>query len=156
MSFWNFLGEFAFLNMIWNWFSGKPKYCANTLQPSRHYTDEAEYLNRIDELNQEIDDSKKKIAGYRKIIDDNKYSGSDFDDTDDLQSRIDELEDQLADCDIMSERYDRIQDKIDMLQNRLDEIEDNQDALDDWQSNQDLYNDRDDDLLLSDDWDDDL
>ena len=52
---------------------------------------------------------------------------------------------QLDDCDIMSERYDRIQDEIDRLQDRLDEIEYDHDIYDDVEDTLDLYHDLDDD-----------
>lgn len=162
MSFWNFIGEFALFNTIWNMFSGKPKHSAQPVHPIHTYTPDADYQSRIEELNQEIRDSKKRIAEYQRIIDDNRYTDPDFndideiDDIDDLQDRIDELEDQLADCDITSERYDRLQDRIDTLQDRLDELEDKQDQYDDLKDYRDS-DDWDDTLTMrSDDWDDDL
>lgn len=108
MSFWNFLGEFAIINMFYNWLSGKPNHKSQPVQQSHDRYLDAEYYNNIDELRD-----------------------SEISDIDELQDRIDELESQLDDCDMMSDRYDRIQDRIDTLQERIDDIEYNNDICDD-------------------------
>lgn len=159
MSFWNFIGEFALINMICNWFSGKPKpqHQSPTFQPFPDYTHDAEYKTRIDELQREIEHSKAKIAEYQQVIDSELAYGIDDTDVDELQDRIDKLEEQLDRCDVMSDRYDRIQDEIDRLQDRLDDIEDRQDMYDDMQDEldelDDLYDDLEDaEIDCDDDW----
>ena len=67
MSFWNFIGEFALFNTIWNMFSGKPKHSAQPVHPIHTYTPDADYQNRIEELNQEIRDSKKRSMLNRTL-----------------------------------------------------------------------------------------
>lgn len=132
MSFWNFLGELAFINMIFRHLSGKHKQPPYANPSSADYFDTPEYEARVRELQRKIDYSKKEIAKCRQILDDGKFPASDyFDaDADTLQDRIDELEDQLDSCDETSDSYDRIQDEIDRLQTRLDDIEDRQDLYD--------------------------
>lgn len=103
-------------------------------EPVHEYTRNSEYEARIEELEREV---SKLSAEYQNIID-NSVAGdingiNDLDgitDIDELQDRIDELESRLIDCDIMSDRYDRIQDEIYMLEDRLDELEDMQGADD--------------------------
>lgn len=53
MSFWNFLGEFAFFNMVCNWISGKSKNTADYIPGP--YTDYHNYYD-YDRLRQETDD----------------------------------------------------------------------------------------------------
>ena len=111
MSIWNFLSGFSVFNAVCDMFSNKRKPALPTPEPyyrQRDYEYYPEY--------------KTDIA-----------SDSDIED---LQDRIDELENILADCDIMSGHYDDIQDRIDELQARLDKME----------TNRDLYMDNLDDL----------
>ena len=133
MSFWNFLGELALFNMVCNWFSGKPKSKpqSSAYPPLHDHIHDAEYEARVEKLQREIVHSKTKIAEYQRIIDSERDYCVEDADADELQDRIDELEDQLGSCDVMSDRYDRIQDEIDRLQYRLDDIEDSQDMNDD-------------------------
>ncbi len=139
MSFLNFLGEFAIFKMLFNLLSGKPKKNSQPVLQNYDRYHDADYYNRVEELNQQIRNSKNRIAEY------NELSGSATDHIDELQARIDELESRLEDCDIMSDRYDRIQDKIDTLQDRIDEIEDNETMCDDMQDElDDIYDDLDD------------
>lgn len=130
MSLWNFLGEFAVFNMICNMFSGKSKshYMGSPYSPQ--YRPDPEYAARIEELEQEISESKKRIAEYQKIIDSSPSYGWNEYNADRLQDRIDELESMLNNCDVMSDHYDRIQDEIDLLQDRLDDMEDLEDIED--------------------------
>lgn len=137
MSFWNFIGEFAVINMICNLFSGKPKHRKQAYSPFRNRTSDAIYASHIGESQRETDNSRLKIEELRRIDSKNTY-GIDDADADALQDRIDELEERLDRCDIMSDRYDRIQDEIDRLQEKLDDIED-------WQ---DMYNDLTDDPVI--------
>lgn len=132
MSFWNFLGELAFFNMIFRRLSGKHKQLPYENPSSADYVDSPEYEARVAELQRKIDYSKEEIAKCRQIIDDGKAPASDYIDADTnaIQERIYELEDQLDCCDETSDRYDRIQDEIDRLQTRLDDIEDRQDLYD--------------------------
>lgn len=146
MSFGNFLGEFAIFNMLCNWFSGKPKQNSQPVHQSSGCSLDADYYNCIEELNQQIKESERSLAEYKKMSD------SATDDIDELQDRIDELESRLNDCDMMSDRYDRIQDEIDALQDRIDEIEDNEGMCDDMQDElNDLYDELH-DLEQDDDW----
>lgn len=119
MSLLNFLGEVAIFNMLRNWFSGKSKQVPRPVQQS--HVCHADYYDRVEELNQQIKESERRIAEYKKL------SGTTADDIDELQDRIDELESRLDDCDVMSDRYARIQNEIDTLQDRIDEIKDNED-----------------------------
>lgn len=146
MSFWNFLSEFAIFNMLCNWFSGKPKQNSQPVHQSSCCNLDADYYNRIEELNQQIKESERSLAEYKGLSD------SATDDIDELQDRIEELESRLNDCDMMSDRYDRIQDEIDTLQDRIDEIEDNEDMSDDIQDKMDDLYDELDDLEQDDDW----
>lgn len=134
MSFWNLLCEAAALDMICKLFSPRRKTTVKPYEPVHEYTRNSEYEARIEELEREV---SKLSAEYQNIID-NSVAGdingiNDLDgitDIDELQDRIDELESRLIDCDIMSDRYDRIQDEIYMLEDRLDELEDMQGADD--------------------------
>lgn len=137
MSFWNFIGEFAVFNMICNFFSGKSKiHHVSTCQPQ--YIPNPQYEARIEELEQEIKESEKRLAEYKKIIGSNFYA--DLDDINELQDRIDELERQLYDCDVMSDRHDRIQDEINMLQDRIVDMED-MEGIDDMEVDLDCFRD---------------
>jgi hypothetical protein len=154
MSFWNYLGEFALFNMVCNWFSGQPKRQSQPYQLFHDYAHDAECGTRIEELQREIEHSKAKITEYQRIIDSDRVYGIDDADVDQLQDRIDKLEEQLDSCDAMSNRYYRIQDEIDRLQDCLDDIEERQDMYDDLQYElDDLYDDLDDaEMDCDDDW----
>lgn len=78
------------------------------------------------------------MPNIKKIIGSNFYA--DLDDIDELQDRIDELERQLYDCDVMSDRHDRIQDEINMLQDRIDDMED-MEGIDDMEVDLDCFRD---------------
>ncbi len=86
MSFWNFLGEFAVFNMICNLFSGKPKsHYVSPYQPQQDYTPNTELEARIEELEQEIKESEKRLAEYQRIIDSSRSVDLDDCDIDELQ-----------------------------------------------------------------------
>lgn len=145
MSFWNLLCEAAALDMICKLFSPRRKTTVKPYEPVHEYTRNSEYEARIEELEREV---SKLSAEYQNIIDDSVAGDingiNDLDgitDIDELQDRIDELESRLIDCDIMSDRYDRIQDEIYMLEDRLDELEDMQgaDDLDDLEDIEDDF-----------------
>ena len=138
MSFWNFIGKFALVSLIWDLFSNKSRSAERP--PYRHntaYIHDPLYQNRIDELNQQIKESKMKIAESRKTYGPDIYR--DLDDYD-----IDELEDRLDECDEMSEEYDLIQERIDELE-ELEEYEYMRDEYYDYQN--ELY-----DSDTQDDW----
>lgn len=139
MSFWNFLGGIALFNIIRNWFSGKPKYSAQQFQPVHNYAC-ASY----------------NPDGKDEFIDHKRYSTPYNDDLDDLETRIDELEDELADCDLMSERYDRIQSQIDRLQDRLERYEETDCFCEKWDADEALYGHWNDSSIQADNWDDDF
>ena len=138
MSFWNFIGKFALVSLIWDLFSSKsghaerPQYRQNTA-----YIHDPLYQNRIDELNQQIKESKRKIAESRNV-----YGSEIYRDLDDYD--IDELEDRLDACDEMSEEYDLIQERID----ELEELEDYEYMRDDYYDYQNALYDSD----TQDDW----
>ena len=131
MSFWNFLCEVAVFNMICNLFSPKRKRITSTFSPSRRSIYNEQNFQRIEELNCDIEKAEKRVAEYRKLRGASIAPDEAVDDIDDLQDRNDELEDRLSECDMMSDRYDRIQDEIDLLQDRRDELEDNELMLED-------------------------
>lgn len=160
MSLWNLLCEAALFNMVCKWFSGKPKARTTVSQPHHNYIPAPEYEARIGELDQEIRESQKRIDEYRNIVDSSQTADMEDYDISDLQDCIDELEDRLCDCDVLSDRYDRIQDEIDSLQERLYDMEENHDAYhdmyDDFQDDPyDRYDDDFDDIAYDDpgeDW----
>ena len=127
MTLWNFLGELAIFNWISKLFSGKSK-SNHTIS---HQPLEAYNEARIEELEQEINDSKERISKYQAIIDNNPSVNADDYDIDELQDLIDDLESNLDDCDEMSDRYYAIQDELDLLQDRLDTMEELEDTYDD-------------------------
>lgn len=108
MSFWNFLGGFALFDAFCDMFSSKPS------RPAR--------LPGLDAGGRD----------YACVDCEPDFGMYDFDecDVDSLQERIDELEDCLADCDVMSDRYDELQERIDSLRDRLDEMEEHMDMYD--------------------------
>ena len=62
MSFWNFLGKLALLNMICKLFSGRSESNrTTTAQPQYDYIPNPEYEARIEELEQEIRESERRI-----------------------------------------------------------------------------------------------
>lgn len=136
MSFWNFVGGFALLNIINKLFSSRSKshpastshslYCNNLNQ---------EYEAHIEKLKHDIEESEKRLSGYRQSIISNPSVYLEECDIDELQDRIDELESQLDDFDVMSDQYDRIQDEIDIMQDRLDSLEEIEDIYDDFDDN---------------------
>ena len=129
MSLWNFIGGFAALSMMRKWLSGRSNDVSAL--PGSYYGSglrDTSYHARIAELEQQIMESKRRIAEYQKVIDDSREaSGYDDCDVDELQCRIDELENSLYDCDVMSDRYDMIQEEIEILQHRINQIEDSRD-----------------------------
>lgn len=134
MSFWNFIGKFALVSLIWDLFSNKSRSAERP--PYRHntaYIHDPLYQNRIDELNQQIKESKMKIAESRKTYGPDIYRDLDDYDIDDIEDRIDELEEQLDACDEMSEEYDLIQDRIDELEDQLEDYEYRRDEYYDYQ-----------------------
>ena len=108
MSFLNFLGGFAVFNVVCDMFSGKRKQVSPESEP---------YYSRHD------------WGDYPEC----EFGGASDTDIDDLQGRIDELEDRLADFDRMSDRYDEIQDRIDELHDQLDDLEDQRSLYEDYQ-----------------------
>lgn len=155
MSFWNFIGGFAIFNMIYSRLSGKPKQQSPTYQPPYDDSYDPAYKARVEELQRDINHYKTKIAECQRIIDKENVNGIEDMDEDELQERIDRLEEQLDSCNVLSDRYDRIQNEIDRLQERLDYMEENQYLYNDLQNEPaDPYYDFNDDL--DDDFDDDL
>lgn len=143
MSFWNFLGEFALFNLIREWFSGKPKSRPQPYPQLHNHIHDMEYENRIEELQREIEHSQTMIAEHQQSLDDDLTYGIDNYDADDLQDHIDKLEEQLDNCDVMSDRYDSIRDELDRLKDKLDDIECRQDMYDDMQDELDEMDDLD-------------
>lgn len=124
MSFWNYLGGFALFNMVANWLARKHG-AVGRQHPAGFY--DAGYEARVAELQRQIDQAERKAAEYRRMAKDSSGcadGGYDVDDIDELQARIDDLEDELGDCDVLSDRYDRIQDEIGRLEARIEEVED--------------------------------
>lgn len=129
MSFWNLLLEAAFFNEMRKLVFGKSKSerwaenlpCDNTYPDT--YTATADDA-RISELERYISQKKKDIANHRKMMVQKGWARQEIFDAEDIRDRIDELEDELTDCDPMSTRCERIESEISRLQKRLDEIDD--------------------------------
>lgn len=108
MSIWSFLGGFAVFNMICDLFSGKSKRNQPRFyEPQNNYIPNPEYAARLAELNREIEESEKRLAEYRKVIN-GSYSADGLDDYD-----LDELQRQIDDLDDLNDQLDDINDELD-------------------------------------------
>lgn len=121
MTFWNFVGGYVLFSTIRKWLSGNRGNAPVSDTFSSYY--DPVYERRVDELQRQINKSRKAIAENRKKLygdTPSRYSGWDADDLVDLR---DSLEDELDACDDSSYRYDYLQNELDIIENQLDEIE---------------------------------
>lgn len=138
MSFWNLLCEAILLDRICSWIFPKKKVSSQFYQPPYDHAAQWRYAARIEELEQEIKESQKRLAEYQKLTGDSGMGK--YENINQIQDRIDELEDQMDEYDDTSDSYDLIQDEIDLLQDRLDDIEEAEWMEDDINSfNNDIY-----------------
>ncbi len=121
MSFWNLLCEAILIDRICSWIFPKKKVSSQFYQPPYDHAAQWRYAARIEELEQEIKESQKRLAEYQKLTGDSGMGK--YENINQIQDRIDELEDQMDEYDDTSDSYDLIQDEIDLLQDRLDDIE---------------------------------
>lgn len=138
MSFWNLLCEAILLDKICRWIFPKKKVSSQSYQPHYDHATQCGYAARIEELEQEIKESQKRLAEYQKLTG-NRSIGN-YENIDQIQERIDELENQMDEYDDTSDRYDLIQEEIVLLQDSLDDIEEAEWMEDDINSfNNDIY-----------------
>ncbi len=122
MTFWNFIRGYVLFSTIRKWLSGNRGSAPVSDTFSSYY--DPVYERRVDELQRQINKSRKAIAESRKKLYGDtplRYSGWS---ADALEDRKAELEDELDDCDESSYRYDYIQNELDIIEDQLDEIED--------------------------------
>lgn len=96
MSFWSFIGEFAFWNMVWDRLKGKPKHSPKCDQ----YIDSRHRLRDYDEIENRIGDLEDELDRYD--YDSDRYDA--------IQDELDLLEDRLDDMIYDDEIYDDFED----------------------------------------------
>ena len=70
MSFWNLLCEAILLDKICRWIFPKKKVSSQSYQPHYDHATQCGYAARIEELEQEIKESQKRLAEYQKLTGD--------------------------------------------------------------------------------------
>lgn len=120
MSLLSFIDKLAIFNLLRNLFSKKTRQPLPNSNIPYDYDIEPFITDHLDRLQNQIDSSKKEIASLQKKSRDPEQFNAEYFDPDELDDRMDMLEDELDNLDPDSDEYAELLNEITDIQDKLD------------------------------------